>query len=200
MSNLLSLLPLTALVAILVFACKEILEYFRRRNGDQRKLHALKVLLARECELNLWSTKTLRRIFSEVNTGENENPQIRVEIQKTTSGRPFARVVSDDEGTESHISVPNVHRELMSKFLLEVAILDKKLFETMEPAYDRLAELEHIRESLLIVQDAPEFMGQDGYIEGLASYSVDKIQKAEDALGVLYKHCTGKALTKHRLR
>lgn len=200
MSNWLSLLPLTALIAILVFVLKEALEFVRRRNADQRKLQALTALLARECELNLWSIKALRRIFSEVDTEGNENPQIKVEIQRTPSGRPFAKVVSHDEGTESHLGIPKIHRELMSKFLLDVATLDRKLFEVLEPAYDGLAVIEHIRESLVTAQDAPEFMGPDGFIEGLAGYALDELLEVEDSLAILYKHCTGKALTKHRLR
>jgi hypothetical protein len=200
MSTFLALLPITALIAIVVFICRETLEFFRRRNGDQRKLRALTALLARECELNFWSIKTLRRIFSEVHTTENENPQIKVEVKRTPSGRPFARIVSDDGGTESHVGIPKVHRELMSKFLLDVAMLDKKLFEVMEPAYDGLAEVEHIRESLMNVQDAPEFIGESDYLEGLAGYALDELQEAEKSLASLYKHCTGHALTKHRLR
>jgi hypothetical protein len=200
MPTFLSLLPITALIAVLVFICKEALEFFRRRNGDQRKLHALKALLARECKLNFWSIRTLRRIFSEVHTEEHENPQIKVEGKRTPSGRPFARVVSDDEGTESHIGIPKVHRELMSKLLLDVATLDKALYEVMEPAYDGLAEVEHVCESLLNVQDAPEFIGQEGYLEGLAGYALDELKTAESALASLYKHCTGKPLTEHRLR
>lgn len=200
MSSWVSVLPITALIAIFIFVCKEVLEFIRRRSGDQRKLQALKALLARECELNLWTIKNLRRIFSEVHTVENENPQISVEVLRTPSGRPFARVISDDEGTELHIGIPKAHRELMSKFLLDVATLDKKLFEVMEPAYDGLAELEHIHESLLNVRDAPEFIGSSGYLEGLAGYALDEIQNVENALSSLYMHCTGKALTKHRLR
>lgn len=200
MTDFLSILPVTALIAVLVFISRETLEFIRRRNGDRRKLHALTALLARECELNLWSIKTLRRIFSEINTDESGDSQILAEIERTLSGRSFAKIVSDDGGIEAHIGIPKVHRELMSKFLLDVATLDKGLFEVMEPAYDGLAEVEHVRESLMNVQDAPEFIGQDGYLKGLARYALDELQQAENALAKLYTYCTGKPLTKHRLR
>lgn len=88
----------------------------------------------------------------------------------------------------------------MSKFILDIATLDKNLFEVMEPAYDGLAELEHIRESLINIEDVAAFMEPSSYLEGLADYSVNVIKEVEDALKGLYMHCTGKALTKHRLR
>ena len=200
MPTFLSLLPITALIAVMVFICKETIEFLRRRNGDQRKLRALMHLLARECELNLWSIKNLRRILSEVHKFENYKAQIKVEIKRKPSGRAFAIIRSDDGGIEMHVGIPKVHRELMSKFLLEIATLDEKLFEVVEPAYDGLAEVEHLRESLMNVQDAPDDIGEDGYLEGLAGYALDELQEAENSLARLYEHCTGLPLTEHRLR
>ncbi len=200
MSQFSELLPITAIVALVIFAAKETLEYVRRWRGDQRRLVALKTLLARECELNLWSVKSLRRIASEINTSERPNPGVVVTIQKTPGGRPYARVLTDDKQVGAHYPIPLVHRDLMSKLLLDVATLDKPLFQVMEPAYDALAELDHVRESTLAAPNAPEELGQDSYLEGLAGYALDQIKEAEDALGALYRHCTGNELTNHRLR
>lgn len=198
--NWLSPLPLTAVVAIVLFVSKELLESFRRLQADRRKIKALKDLLARECELNLWVVKSLRRIFSEIHTGENENPQVKIEIHHKPSGRPFVKVFSDDGGLETHMGVPKPHRELMSKFLLDVATLDRELFLLMEPAYEALAHLEHIRESLVHAEEDSELIGQDNYLEGLARYALEELNNAEASLAALYKHCTGNELTKHRLR
>lgn len=200
MSSWLTLVPITALVAVLVFIFKEIFEYVRRRSGDRRKMRALTALLARECELNYWTVKALRTIFSEVHTTENPNPQTKVTVERTRSGRPYANIVFDESRTETHAPIPVVHRELMSKFLLDVAMLDRKLFEAMEPAYDSLATVEHVRESLVNVQDAPQYIGEEGFLEGLAGYALNELRDAEAALGVLYQHCTGSELKKHRLR
>lgn len=193
-------LPITAIVAIAIFAAKEVLEVVRRWKGDQRRLLALKTLLARECELNLWSVKTLRRIALEIDTTERPNPDTVVTIEKTNGGRPYALVLVENGQAGARYPIPRVHRDLMSKLLLEVATLDKALFQAMEPAYDALAELDHVREKLLGAPDAPEELGQTSYLEGLAGYALDEIKEAEDALALLYKHCTGDELTKHRLR
>lgn len=200
MFDWLSFVPITVVVAIGVFAIKETFELLRRRSGDARRVRGLKALLARECELNYWAIKSFRRILNEIPTQENNNWQMRVTIEKTGSGRPFAKVVSDDGGIEAHYGIPQVHRELMSKFLLDVATLDKDFFEILEPAFDAVAELEHIRESLVSARYAPEDIGQDGYLEGFAGYALNEIKDAEMCLANLYVYCTGQALTKHRLR
>jgi hypothetical protein len=88
----------------------------------------------------------------------------------------------------------------MSKFLLDIATLDKLLFSFMEPAYDELAEVEHVRESLININDKPEQIAARDFVMGFAQYAVDVLQDAEKKLGALYVHCTGKPLTQHRLR
>lgn len=200
MNNWPNILPITAIIAVVIFLIKESLEFGRRRLGDQRKLRALKALCARECELNYWTIKQLRSVLKEIPTAENGNSQIFVHIEKTAGGRPYARIHSDDGGTEHHTGIPEVHRETMSKFLLEVAMLDRSLFDLLEPAYDRLAEVAHVRESLLAIDEHPRFLTRDAYLEGFAGYGLSKLQESESALKALYFHCAGKALEKHRLR
>lgn len=195
-----SLLPATAVVAILVFIARETLELVRRRGADARKSAALTHLLSRECELNFWVIKSLRHIVQQIPSEENPEASGSITIERTPSGRTYARIVSADGGSESHLNVPKVHRELMSKFLLEIATIDKDLFAVMEPAYDSLADLEHVRESLVNAREAPDYIGQDGYLEGFAGFALDELLHAERNLSALYRHCTGKELTKHRLR
>lgn len=196
----LTLLPITAIVAVIVFLFREMLEHFRRKSSDQRKVKSLTRLLARECELNLWTIKSLRRIVSEVHRDEKPNLGVTVSVQRTTSGRPFAQISSDDGGLISQIPIPRVHRELMSKFLLDVATLDQALFEVMEPAYDSVGELEHVSESLVNIHDAPEDIGLESFLEGFAGYAINELNEIESNLGKLYMHCTGKKLEQHRLR
>lgn len=200
MEALASLLPITAVVAVLVFLARESLEFFRRRGSDARKSKALTHLLSRECELNYWAIKSIRHIVQQIPCEENPEASGTITVERTPSGRTYARIVSTDAGTESHHNIPKVHRELMSKFLLEIATVDKDLFAVMEPAYDALAELEHVRESLVNAPEAPDYIGQDGYLEGFAGFALDELRDAEQKLSALYRHCTGEELTKHRLR
>lgn len=88
----------------------------------------------------------------------------------------------------------------MSKFLLEIATLDKKFFAALEPAYDSLAELEHVRQSLIGIHDSEQESGIDGLFRSFAVYALDELRDTEAALQSLYIFCTGNILKKHRLR
>jgi hypothetical protein len=194
------ILPTTAIVAIGIFLTKEFIETFRRHAADKRKLVALKALIARECELNNWCIKRLSDIFRQIETPENKDLGVLVSVEETPSGRSYIKVISEDEGLETHSSIPEVHRELMTKFLIDIATLDKGLFGKLEPAYDMLAEVAHIKDSLIRSGDADEPAGESGYLSGLAYYATGVLVKADAALKELYKHCTEQELTKHRLR
>lgn len=200
MPSLLSLIPITVVAAVLLFILKETVEAIRRIRGDRRKVHALKALLARECELNLWTIKALRSILRNVPKPDDENPEVVVRIERRHDGLPIARIRLIDGGSDSTRGIPKAHRELMSKYLLDVATLDKELFQVLEPAYDAVAELEHVRESLIRVHDDEDEYGENGFFGFFAMYGLDELQETERALSALYTHCTGKALEKHRLR
>ena len=195
-----SLLPAAAVVAIAVFLVKEALEFFRRRDANVRKLRALTALLARECELNYWTIRSLRRIIQEIPSNDDPSTQRQVEIKRRSSGKPYAQIVSHDGEFETHMNIPSVHRDLMSKFLLDIATLDKNLFAVMEPAYDALAEVDHVRESLVNIEDGTAFLSQQDWLAGFSGYALDELQEAEVLLGKLYDYCTGQPLTKFRLR
>jgi len=200
MSDPLSIIPITALVAIVIFVAKEVIESFRRYGADRRKVQALRTLLARECELNLWTIKLLRGIVLPFSTPDDPSTPKALSVGVTGGGVPYAKISSEDGTYVAQMGVPPVHRELMSKFLLDIATLDKLLFSFTEPAYDELAEVEHVRESLLNINDRPEQIPAREFVLGFSQYAVDVLQKAERRLGALYVHCTGKPLEQHRLR
>jgi hypothetical protein len=200
MPDLSSLLPVTVVAAIAIFVVKETVEYLRRWSADRRKIHALKALIARECELNYWPVKALRSILINVPGPDEENPQVEVRIERRANGRPVACIRTLDGGSESTRGIPEVHRELMSKFLLEIAMLNSKFFAALEPAYDSLAELEHVRQSLISIHDDEQESEIDGIIGSFAVYALEELRSTEAALQSLYLFCTDKALEKHRLR
>lgn len=108
--------------------------------------------------------------------------------------------ISHDGALRLRLSIPLVHRNLMSKFLLDIATLDKKLFDVMEPAYDALAELEHVRENFITFREDSEILGLEDFLAAFVQYALDELKEAESELRILYNHCTDKELTDHRLR
>lgn len=87
----------------------------------------------------------------------------------------------------------------MDKNLLEVATLDKKLYSALQPAYDAVADLEHVRQSLIYFVD-PEDEKDKMHLDGFINYALDELEDVFKELASLYKMCTGKDLEKHRLR
>ncbi|KRH98759.1 hypothetical protein AO057_04520 [Curvibacter sp. PAE-UM] len=88
----------------------------------------------------------------------------------------------------------------MSKHLLEVATLDKDLFDLVEPALTATAELAHVRESLLYHGSSDEDDVARSHIQGFAEYAIGEIEEARTTLSALYRACTGKDLSEMRLR
>ncbi len=200
MAEILTLLPITVVVAILLFIAKEVVEVVRRHSSDSRKLQAMKLLLARECERNLWAIKSLRGILINVPEPNEKSPQSFVTIEPRINGKSIAKITSHDGGSSGSRQVPDVHKELMAKYLFDVATLDSKLFAVFEPAFDSLAELEHIRESLVHIHETEKEADNPDLFRGFAVYALSEIDRVEQRLGLLYQHCTGKNLEMHRLR
>lgn len=198
-----SILPVTTIIALIIFFTKETLEFLRRRVADQRRRRAIARFFARECELNLWTIRSLREILTEVSTEENPRPASSVSIHASGNGRPYAeveKVYEDGTRSNGHYPIPSVHRDMMAKYVFDTALLDKKLFESSETALDALAELDHIRESLLRALHPPEFMTHNDYLEAFSGYALDELLDVEKSLSELYLICTDKKLENHRLR
>ena len=72
------------------FLGREWLEFRRRRAAKKRRVAAIKAILARNCELNHWATKSLTRILRGLCTEEGQPmPDLRVEFRR--NGQPILR-------------------------------------------------------------------------------------------------------------
>jgi hypothetical protein len=186
--------------AIIMFLVKEVVEAVRRHLGDKRKIHGLKTLFARECELNLWTIMALRSILVNVPKPDDSTPQTIVRIEHTEDKAHYALIISNDGASKATRPIPIVHRELMTKYLLDTATLNKELFGDLEVAYDALADLSHVRQSLIQVHEDQAQMNIPEFFCSFAEWALDELDEIESALALLYKHCTGGMLENHRLR
>ena len=94
--------------------------------------------------------------------------------------------------------MPEVHRDVLGKHLLEIATLDPDFFDVAEGTYDALAEVQHVQDHVRDRQNKSESVDLDDY--GLAEYSIGELNDAKKKLDKLYFYCAGKDLTSHRLR
>ncbi|RJG07686.1 hypothetical protein D3870_18305 [Noviherbaspirillum cavernae] len=197
MESLFSILPVTVLVAIGIFVLKELFEGVRRYRGDIRKKKALRTLLARECELNHWTIKSIRHIVETIRDESENGAQFEFIFPK--NGNVLFRVKHSDSDSKSGSALAGTHRAVMDKNLLEVATLDNKLYSVLQTAYDATAQLEHVRQSLIYFVD-PEDEQDKMHLDGFVHYALDELQDVFTKIECLYKECTDKGLETYRLR
>jgi hypothetical protein len=187
-----NVVPIAVAVAIVLFLAKETLELIRRLKTDGRKLHAIRRLLARECERNNWAISRLLDQLTAVDDAlkSNENIEIvhdsigNVRLHAEYVGRAFA---------ESPIRV--IHTQYLERFLFDAAALDTRLFAAIEGALDTLPEAIHVRDSLIY------YVSEDQqHLEGFTDYARDELDLAMDAIRHLYFVCTCEPLAKTRVR
>ena len=191
-----SLLPATVFVAIAIFFIKEILEQLRKYQIRKREILAIKKMLADEIEKNNYTVSTLRRTLVKI---KDENVKYEVSLNRTPSGALRVEFKKEDDDYGSSWPIPTVSRTIFDKIFVQLASLDIELFEFAKNAYESLAEVEHVRNSLIDSLEAQEWH-PEGYLEGFAEYGIDELVDSYINLSKLYKECTGLDLDKHKLR
>lgn len=192
-------------VAVLVFLTREGLEARRRNKSRQRQIAAIKIGLARACELNNWTVKSLRSQFAAMPSLEEETeddgrpPEFAVSFRR--NGRVDLLETKESEVRKISPLLEARLEDLKANFL-DVAELEPNLLPVLDEAITALENLNHARDSLvsyLLKEDefAQDF---DEMLPSFVSYGRECIEDTHQALDVLYKRCTGKALTEHRVR
>jgi hypothetical protein len=199
MEKITALLPVTVLAAVILFALKEVLEGIRRWRSNGRKLRAFKLLLARECELNRWAVERLRDALNAMETDAENDIAKEYTIERRASGMVIFKrgeVGDDDWGSWP---LPEVRLALISDNLLEVATLDKSLFEILESTYDGVIDLKHVRDSLIdFLESEDEHV--KAHLDGFPDYGLRELADIQVELERLYQLCTGEQLASGRVR
>ncbi|WP_445364568.1 hypothetical protein ACJJIQ_10595 [Microbulbifer sp. ANSA003] len=123
----------------------------------------------------------------------------RYELSETSSGLVSVKEIRKDGGG-GEMSIFPVSTRIFSKVIVEIAELDEKLFELSEKAYEGVAEIDHVRESLVGYMRTKGDPDRDAHIESFCDYAVDQLADSFISLHELCKFCTGEDLNSHRLR
>jgi hypothetical protein len=186
------------IVAIIIFFAREILESERRRLASARKLSAIKMTLSRACELNHWTVVSLRRQLKKLQDSENEGT---LSLEFRRNGQ--AIFVEKSEGGNGSSVVYDAHEEEMQRQLVPVAELDANIAERLEAAISGVAEMKHVRESMIsyvLGEGATTANRRSGLLKSFSEYGLGEIDDTFKSLDALYQACTGKSLSAHRLR
>lgn len=192
-----NIIPLSVLVAIIIFLAKEILELIRNHKNRLRKTSAIKALLSEEIEKNYWAIKSYKSVVKSV----------RSELQRSNNPVFEVRSVNNDSehfecvrpgGHNSSQDFPKVFDKDYKKLAMDIAELDQQLHEAATRCYKSVAELQHIRTSVY------QYIDRNGdstnFMEGFLIYIEDQVPQIYSDMNELYLLCTGEKLQAHRLR
>lgn len=176
-----SVLPVTALCAIVLFAVKEVLELQKKNREKKRKLAAYKLLLAEEIMKNAFTIQTLRGYFRFVLDGSFRT----LEIKKHESGFVSVACIRQDGGGGGG-SLPLVHTAFFDKSIVELAVLDMNFFMAANVSYESLADVENCREQLVRYVSESDMET----LQRLSWYALEKIDDADEKVKKLYRFCS----------
>jgi len=182
-------LPVTVLCAVGLFITKEAVEHFKKRAEKERKVTAYKSLVAEECMKNAWVLKSLRSHVRSLG-----DPDLRkVVLEPTSYGDVLMCLHDQDSGGGSPIV--DVHSKIFEKTVVDMAVIDSKLFSHAKVAYESLANVTNCLNQLREFASKNDLM----HLHGLAEYTKGVLDEAEADLKVLFKFCTNKELS-HKIR
>lgn len=183
------LLPTTALVALSIFAVKEIAELIRRRNSDKRKLKAIKTTIAEELQRNAFCRLRLTEIIKNILSYE-EDDEVIWTFDRDPEGRVHVSMRYPDETIALGSWLPRTSTSTYQKVFLDLAGLDEKSFTTISEAYDRVSDMDHVRSSLLD-QIGPRAKNLPD-LRDFADWAKEELNQIKIGMTSAYEHCTGK--------
>jgi hypothetical protein len=192
-------LPVTAIVAILIFLLKEIVEWRRRKAADVRKIQALKKVLARECQLNYTAVDRLRDTLTEMQTSGVTKDANRLTLEKSPAGG-YIYTISDHSGSGIGGVLLAIQRDTFLKYLVEIAGLDASFYAKCEIALDGLSEADHVFQLLVHGPEKHFPSTLENYYDGLIDYGLRELKDSVNRLQELYFLCTGTVLEHGKLR
>lgn len=197
------LIPASVFAAVVLFLIKEALEILKKSSSRKREIAALKLLLARECELNFYVCNQIEYICTQFKPFEDS--ELRCPYMFSIIDMPTKKMryeistIVNGEKIDGGI-VPEVHTSSMTKYLYEIAKIDNNFYKVLLPAYDSSIELNHLRDTLIDEPVTKNIVGGDEFIVGYSSYALDEIEDIKIKLSNLFKFCRGTELIKGRLR
>jgi len=201
-------IPATACVAIFLFVLREVLEHNRKKAVKEREISALKLILARECELNWYvcgSIEDICKVFEPYESNKQTCPYIFKIVDLPTTQTRY-EITSKDKfeaeevtGAEGGV-VPEVHTESISKHLFDIAKADREFYDKAQKVYDSVFELNHLKNSILDMPSIKKIFGNTEMMVGFSGYALGSIAEIKINLKALHLFCTGKEEIVARLR
>ncbi|MBX9266813.1 hypothetical protein [Chromobacterium violaceum] len=189
-------LPITVLVAIAIFLLKETLEFVKKNRTESRKIKAYKYILSEELEKNNYIISTLKRSLKDI---ESDFDEYQISLSKTNEGISLISFTRKQDGGKSTGPLPETHSSVFNKIFVEIAALDEELFNLAAEAYAGIAEVGHVRRSLIDYVVHKDEHPEDILVP-FSSYGIEVLDDSHEKICALYRKCTGNELKIHKIR
>tara|TARA_B100001059_G_scaffold232434_1_gene270237 strand:+ start:5150 stop:5896 length:747 start_codon:yes stop_codon:yes gene_type:complete len=197
-----SLIPITVIVAVILFMVKEVLEYNRKEKANSRKLNAYRMLLAEELELNFGALKSIDGTCGELESNKDEWRGATYEAKFKESDNLYVHATYNGDLVLCN-PVRKVRMKQYDNLLVSIAELDEDFYLKVKNGYKYVTELEHLYSSIikgLQAKDNNEPFPSDITQSGFLGYALAEVGRIEPELKKLYKECAGSIELKARIR
>lgn len=191
-------LPPTALVALILFMARELSEYLKRKNADKRKKKALKLFIARECELIRWTVSKITYAVEYLQSTRFDARSLVVE-RFGSSRYIFGEYGLNGELERSYV-VDVVDLNSFGKYFLDIAAIDDEFFKIYDEANSAAEVVRQALDSFVKSDIFEKIEGGSRFSNGFSNYAVSELKGAEEVLAKLYTYCTGKNELPNRTR
>lgn len=142
-------IPITAVIALMIFILKEIIEARRRWQADKRKRKASCTLLAEEIERNTWTLKLIKRLIEDCVTAHNEKTLNAVKLIKEEVTGDIRFQLEWKNGKYESNKLFHVHVDRLERLIHGIAELDEVLFEKAQAYGISAMRLRYIRSKMM---------------------------------------------------
>jgi hypothetical protein len=188
-----NLLPITALVAVILFVIRESLDIFKQKRGRNRRLAAAKAMMGYESERINYAKRNLFAICKDIESTylKEEAFELYSALLHSDGSAAYRRMDEETESLAFGIPIPRIPTVEISRWLPLVAELDQALYDHILGFYVEVAELEHLRSSLMkyLLHEEPE---SREWLTGFVEYAIGHEEQMTTSLLSFYKVCTGK--------
>ena len=190
----LQIIPITVVVAVILFIGRELLDYFKNKKAKNRKVKVIKSLLSAEMEINHWVIESLIPIF----TGIKKNWGIDDYcVENSFTGKPVVRI--ERKNSSGTVSISDVSTSVYEKVAIELAELDEKFFEDAMSTYEELAAVRYFTDVLISEINNKDSHIHKDYMKQVLVAPIDQLEIAQKYVSNLYFSCTGKEMKGGRL-
>lgn len=193
-----SILPVATVVTIVLFFLKEIWEGWKRWRSDVRKLRAIRMLLARECEHNLRVYGQLARALQFITEQLQGDIPFDYAIERRPAGDVVFLIRFPDGKTRPIATLSDPYTEVMADVMREVAELSSNLFDVLERAYDSRKPMEHVRNRLIDNVDRANGDRKLSFSQDFARFGSQTLAQAIKDLEGLQQECKRPAMRRGR--